>query len=178
VTPPTPPRFGPIVQNAFVVHDLEAAVAHWSSKLGIGPFYAIEHIAFGPAYFRGKPLTLDISVAIAQWGEIQIELIVQHDAAESIYTEFAARHGEGLQHVGVMTASLDEHLERLRPFGIEPVQWGATATGMRFAYLNTDAHPGAMIELIETGPAVEAFFAMVRGGGARWDGTRALRRIN
>jgi Glyoxalase/Bleomycin resistance protein/Dioxygenase superfamily len=177
VTPSGPPRFGPIVQNAFVVRDLEAAVAHWSGKLGIGPFYAIEHIAFGPAFFCGKPLSLDMSVAIAQWGEIQIELIVQHDAAESIYTEFAARHGEGLQHVGVMTPSLDEHLERLRPFGIEPVQWGATAAGMRFAYLDTDAHPGAMIELIETGPAVEAFFAMVRSGAARWDGTRPLRRI-
>ena len=101
-----------------------------------------------------------------------------HDAAASIYTEFSARHAEGLQHVGVMTASLDEHLERLRSQGIEPVQWGATANGMRFAYVDTDAHPGAMIELIETGPAVEAFFAMVRKAAENWDGTRPLRRLS
>jgi methylmalonyl-CoA/ethylmalonyl-CoA epimerase len=175
--PAPPARFGPIVQNAFVVRDLEASVAHWASKLGVGPFYAIEHIAFGPVFFRGRPLTMDMSVAIAQWGEVQIELIQQHDTAPSIYTEFAARHGEGLQHCGVMTPSLDEHLAALRPLGIEPVQWGATATGMRFAYVNSDAHPGAMIELIETGPAVEAFFSMVRNGAAAWDGTRPLRRL-
>jgi Glyoxalase/Bleomycin resistance protein/Dioxygenase superfamily len=175
--PSAPLSFGPIVQNGFVVRDLEAAAHHWSSKLGVGPFYAIEHISFGPSYFRGSPLSLDMSVAVAQWGPIQIELIVQHNTVSSIYTEFAARHSEGLQHVGVLTDSVAAHLDSLRPFGIEAVQWGETTAGMRFAYINTDAHPGAMIELIEIGPGVEAFFAKVRKGAAAWDGTRPLRRL-
>jgi catechol 2,3-dioxygenase-like lactoylglutathione lyase family enzyme len=175
--PPLLPYFGPIVQNAFVVRDLEAAVEYWSAKIGVGPFYLLDHISYGAVYFRGAPLAIDMSVAIAQWGDVQIELIVQHDGTASIYTEFLARHGEGLQHLGVMTASLDEHLERLRPLGIEPVQWGATANGMRFAYVNTDRHAGGMIELIETGPAVEAFFAKVRRAGTDWDGSRPLRRL-
>jgi hypothetical protein len=34
-----------------------------------------------------------------------------------------------------------------------------------------------MVELIESGPAVDAFFAMVRKGASRWDGTRPLRRL-
>jgi hypothetical protein len=173
----TPARFGPVMQNAFVVKDLEAAAAHWAAKLGVGPFYAIEHVAFAPVFFRGRPLTMDMSVAIAQWGEVQVELIQQHDTAPSIFTEFTARHGEGLQHCGVMTPSLDEHLAALRPCGIEPVQWGSTLTGMRFAYVNTDAHPGAMIELIESGPAVGAFFSKVRKGAAAWDGSRPFRRL-
>jgi hypothetical protein len=176
-SPTTAPLFGPIVQNAYVVRDLQTAAHHWSAKLGVGPFYAIEHISFGDVYFRGAPLAFDMSVAIAQWGEIQIELIQQHDSRPSIYSEFAARHGEGLQHVGVMTPALDEHLARLKSRGIEPVQWGATATGMRFAYVDTDAHPGAMVELIETGPAVEAFFAMVRKAAVGWDGSRPLRKL-
>jgi uncharacterized protein (DUF2126 family) len=171
------PLFGPIVQNAYVVRDLEAAVHHWSGKVGIGPFFGLEHVGFGPVYLRGAPLRLDMSVAIAQWGNVQIELIQQHDSTPSIYSEFAARHGEGLQHLGVMTPSLDDHLARLQAHGIEPVQWGATATGMRFAYVGTDVHPGGMIELIETGPAVEAFFAMVRKAAAGWDGTRPLRKL-
>ena len=171
------PHFGPIVQNAFVVRDLEAAIAHWTTKVGVGPFYLLDHIQYGEVYFRGGPVSLDMSVAIAQWGDIQIELIVQHDAAASIYTEFLARHGEGLQHLGVMTASLDEHLARLRTLGIEPVQWGATATGMRFAYVDTDRQAGGMIELIETGPAVEAFFAKVRRAADHWDGSRPVRRL-
>jgi hypothetical protein len=170
-------RFGPIVQNAFVVRDIETAVMHWSQKIGVGPFFLLEHIPFGEVWFRGRPLSIDLSVAIGQWGELQIELIQQHDATASIYTEFAARHGEGLQHLGVMCASVEEALARHRDAGIEPVQWGATANGMRFAYLGTDAHPGGMIELIEEGPAVQAFFAMVKRAGAHWDGSRPLRRL-
>jgi hypothetical protein len=172
-----PPRFGPVIQNAYVVRDIEAAVAHWAGKIGVGPFFLLEHIAFGEVLFRGRPLSIDLSVAIAQWGEVQIELIQQHDATPSIYTEFSARHGEGLQHLGVLCASVEAQLELLKAQGIEPVQWGATANGMRFAYLATDAHPGGMIELIEQGPAVEAFFALVRRAGSAWDGTRSLRRL-
>ncbi len=172
------PRFGPIIQNGFVVRDLEEAANHWAGKVGVGPFFLLEHIAFSEVYFRGRPLTLDLSIAIAQWGDMQIELVVQHDSSASIYSEFAAQHGQGLQHVGVMTAALDAHLARLRAVGIEPVQHGATANGMRFAYLDTDAQPGGMIELIEAGPAVEAFFAMVRKAAATWDGTRPLRRLS
>ena len=171
------PRFGPIVQNAFVVRDIGAAVQYWTTQMGVGPFYLLDHIEYGAVFFRAAPLKLDMSVAIAQWGEVQIELIVQHDSAPSIYTEFLERHGEGLQHLGVMTAALDQHLQELKPLGIEPVQWGATANGMRFAYLNTDRHAGGMIELIETGPAVVAFFAKIRNAAANWDGSRPLRRL-
>jgi hypothetical protein len=171
------PYFGPVVQNAFVVRDIDAAVEYWTRHVGVGPFYLLDHVQFGAVYFRGAPLTLDMSVAIAQWGSLQIELIVQHDDTPCIYSEFMARHGEGMQHLGVMTPSLDAHLERLRPLGVEPVQWGATATGMRFAYLNTDRQAGGMIELIESGPAVEAFFAKIRGAAENWDGSRPLRRL-
>ena len=171
------PLFGPVIQNGYVVHDLEEAAAHWSRKVGVGPFFTMEHIQFGPVTFRGAPLAIDMSVAVAQWGEIQIELIVQHDASPSIYTEFAARHGQGLQHLGVMTSSLDEQLERLHFLGITPVQHGQTGNGIRFAYVDTDLHPGGMVEVIETGPAVQAFFSMVRAASQKWDGTRPLRRL-
>jgi len=65
--PLTQPRFGPIVQNAFVVHDMEA---RWrtGAQDRHRSFYLLEHVAFGPVHFRGAPLTLDMSVAIAQWG--------------------------------------------------------------------------------------------------------------
>jgi len=165
------------MQNGFVVSDLEAAVKHWSGKLGVGPFFLLEHIPFGTLYFRGRPVTFDMSVALAQWGEMQIELIVQHDEMPSIYSEFRTRHGTGLQHVGVMTADLDADLARLRLNSVEPVQWGSTSTGIRFAYVNTDDHAGGMLELIERGPAIEAFFGMVRQAAVAWDGSKPLRRL-
>lgn len=172
------PRFGPIVQNGFVVRDLERAVHHWTTVVGVGPFFMLEHVDFAELYLRGAKIKIDMSVAVAYWGAIQVELIVQADGAASIYSEFAKAHGEGLQHVGVMTDSVAEHLERLRREGVEPVQWGATASGIRFAYIATDQHPGGMIELIETGPAITGFFKMAQDAARDWGGKNPLRRVS
>ena len=169
-------RFEPIMQNGYVVRDLERAARHWTQVVGVGPFYLLEHIDFGEVLFRGKPTQIDLSVAVAYWGDMQVELICQHDDSPSIYTEFARAKGEGLQHVGVMTDSIPDHLQRLKAAGVEPVQWGATANGIRFAYLGTDEHPGGMIELIERGPVIEGFFKMVRAAAQGWDGRDPIRR--
>lgn len=171
------PRFGPIVQNGYVVRDLERSMDHWTRTVGVGPFFVLEHIEFGDVLFRGKPMKIDLSVGVAYWGDVQVELIYQHDDSPSIYTEFAAAKGEGLQHVGVMTDSVDEHLTELAKHGVKPVQWGATATGIRFAYVDTDQHPGGMIELIERGRAIETFFGMAREAARHWDGRDPVRRL-
>ncbi len=172
--------FGPVMQLGFVVPDLEAAASHWA-RLGVGPFFLLEHIRFAECRYQGAPVDFDMSVAVGQWGPVQVELIRQHDATPSIYTDFDGSRSGGLQHVGVMTESVEAHLERLAPHGILPVQQGATANGIRFAYVNTDrlpgAQPGGMIELIEHGPAIDGFFAMVREAAGTWDGSRPLRRL-
>ena len=170
--------FGPVMQNAFVVDDLESAVQHWSRTLGIGPFYAFEHIKFDSLQFRGKPGQADITAAIAYWGDVQIELVVQHNQAPSIYRDFLDRGGRGLQHMAVMTDDLDAHLARLRPLGIEPVQHGQVAGGgARFAYVSSDFMPGTMIELIESGPAILGYFKVIQQAAATWDGKNPLVRV-
>jgi len=169
--------FGPIVQNGYVVSDLERAVHHWSGVVGVGPFFLLEHVQFARLQLRGRPTQVDMSVAVAYWGAIQIELIVQHNQADSIYSEFLARSGVGLQHVGVMTDSVARALEHLQARGVDPVQWGSTASGIEFAYVSTDFHPGAMLELIEHGPAIDSFFRMAYEAAQSWDGTRPLRRV-
>lgn len=171
-----PPLFGPVMQLGFVVPDLELAIEHWIRKVGIGPFYVLSHVQFAEAIYRGKPTGADISVGLAQWGEVQVELIQQFNDAPSIYRDFPYRDRGGLQHVGVMTASVADDLARLRPLGVEAVQGGSTANGIRFAYVSTDYYPGAMIELIEHGP-IDEFFAMVRKSAQDWDGSNPVRRL-
>ncbi|MGI9247261.1 MAG: VOC family protein [Steroidobacteraceae bacterium] len=170
------PHFGPVMQMGFVVPDLEAAMDHWLRKVGLGPFYVMSNIRFATSVYRGKPTDADISVAIAQWGEMQVELIQQFNDAPSIYRDFPGRDRGGLQHLGVMTQSVAADLERLGPLGIEAVQQGSTANGIRFAYVSTDYFPGAMIELIEHGP-IDDFFRMVRKAAQGWDGRDPIRRL-
>jgi hypothetical protein len=169
---------GTVMQNAFVVEDLDGAMAHWTGTMGVGPFFVMERVAFGDVWFRGAPMQgLDLTVAIAYWGDLQIELIRQNCRTPSIYTEFAASRGTGMHHMGVLSESLDHDLARLAAHGIEPVQHGATATGLRFAYVATDRHPGGMIELIQNGPDVAKAFGRMRAVAATWDGTNPIRRF-
>jgi hypothetical protein len=169
-----------VIQLGFVVPNIEAAVAHWAS-IGVGPFFLLDHIQFGRCHFRGKPLEIDLSVAVGQWGSVQVELIHQHCDTPSIYTTFDGSARGGLQHMGVMTDSVADSLTRLAERKVEPVQAGETANGIRFAYVNTDAlpgaHPGGMIELIERGPAIDGFFGLVRKAAVDWDGRDPLRRL-
>jgi methylmalonyl-CoA/ethylmalonyl-CoA epimerase len=172
--------FGPVMQLGFVVPELEPAALHWA-RLGVGPFFLLEHISFAEVLYQGQPTRFDMSAAVAQWGEVQVELICQHDAVPSIYSDFARSHRHGLQHLGVMTDSVPAHLATLAAEGIEPVQSGTTANDIRFAYINSDrmpgAHEGGMIELIEHGPAIDGFFAMVKKAAQGWDGLNPLRKL-
>jgi len=168
--------FGPVMQNAYLVRDLEGALDHWTRVMGVGPFHLFERVEFAQIWHRGRPAhDIDMSVAIAYWGDLQIELIRQNNDAPSIFSDFAPQ--TGLQHLGVITESVDKDLARLAPLGIEPIQHGTTAGGLRFAYVSTDRHPGGMIELIESNPGMQRFFAKMRNASVGWDGKDPIRRV-
>jgi hypothetical protein len=118
-----------------------------------------------------------MTAALAYSGETQIELIYQHNDAPSIYSEFLRGGRTGVQHLGVMTDSVDRDLERLSSQGVEPAQSGRTAWGARFAYLATDHDPGGMIELIEHGKVIDDAFRQIREASRTWDGRTRIARF-
>jgi hypothetical protein len=170
-------NFGPVMQIAWVVRDLHAAIDHWTGVMHVGPFFLFEHVQFAELLFRGKPSPVDMTAALAYSGETQIELICQHNDAPSIYTEFLGAGRTGVQHLGVMTASVDRDLERLGAHGITAAQSGRTAWGARFAYLATDHDPGGMIELIEHGPVIDHAFRQIRDAARSWDGRTRIAKL-
>ena len=166
--------FGPVMQNAFMVEDVQAAIEHWTRNLQVGPFFVFERVPFKEVWYRGEPATgIDLTVAIAYWGDMQIELIRQNNDVPSIYNDFRAQGRTGLQHMGVMSAHLERDLARLSGKNIVPVQYGSAA-GMRFAYVSTDFHAGGMVELIEATPKTVAFFERMRQAARMWDGRDAI----
>lgn len=167
---------GPVMQNAFVVADLDQAIRHWTGVMGVGPFFMFEHIGFRNVLYRGQAAApIDLTVAIGYWGDLQIELIHQHDDNPSIYRDFASRHGSGMHHMGVMSNTLEADLADLARLGVQPVFQGCAA-GMRFAYVQTDCHPGGMIELIEASAGARTFFSRMREAACDWDGRDPIRR--
>ncbi len=97
------PILGPATQLGFVVRDIDAAMRHWLDVFGVGPFLCMERgVSQPPAttYMREKPVLVELKLAFAFMGEVQIELIEQRNDAPSPYREFIDSGREGLQHLG------------------------------------------------------------------------------
>jgi len=170
-------RFGPIRQNGYVVRDIEAALAHWTEVLGVGPFFYFERVPIVDFRHRGEPSPIEVSIALANWGDLQIELIQQRNDAPSMYADFLAAGHEGLQHVACWYDSLDAPLELARRLGIAVGQSGCIGERGRFAYLETEGHPGTVLEISEISGAKGRFFEYVRTSAAGWDGSDPVRPV-
>ena len=108
----------PFFQIAWLVDDLDAAVQQWLSQ-GVGPFYLFPHAPLVEFHYRRSPSTVDFSVAIAQYGAMQIELIQQHDDRPSQYRDSFAPGQSGFHHMARLTTDIDADLEMYRKQGFE-----------------------------------------------------------
>jgi hypothetical protein len=61
--------------------------------------------------------------------------------------------------------------------GFRVGQSGRIGEGGRFVYFESDAHPGAVIELSEISGAKGRFFAHIAEQARGWDGSEPVRRL-
>ena len=100
--------FGPIRQLGYVVPDIEAAMQYWSETLGVGPFFYNPRVPIVNYHYRGQKYEPHNSVALANSGGVQVELIQTRNDVPSMYRDFLQAGRTGLQHCG----SLDDGLRR------------------------------------------------------------------
>ena len=170
--------FGKVCQNGYVVRDIEAAMKHWTETLGVGPFYYIERVKMDRFRYRGQPSDAEVSIALANTGDLQIELIQQRNDAPSMYRDFLSSGREGLQHMSYWTTDYQKDFDRYLSLGFKVGQEGQIGGSQgRFAYFDTETHPGTVIEISDiTGPK-GVFFEKIKKEAANWDGSRPVRLV-
>ncbi|MBI1250888.1 MAG: hypothetical protein GC189_05410 [Alphaproteobacteria bacterium] len=168
-------RLGPIMQNAYVPADFDAALAYWTKTMGVGPFFLLEHIKLDQVKHRGRPSDIDFTIAIAYWGDTQIELIKQHNDAPSIYKDWRDAGLEGMHHMCLLTD--DFAAARAASRGLEIAQEGLVPGGGEVIYVDTGGGPGTMIEILKPAPGSRELFAMMRAAAQTWDGAEPVRRL-
>ena len=127
--------------------------------------------------YRGEPSDLAVSIALANSGPLQIELIQQRNDAPSMYRDFLAAGHEGLQHVAYWTRDFDADLARLEAEGFRVGQSGCIGASGRFVYFETQAHPGTVVELSEISGPKGRFFQHIADAAACWDGSEPIRPL-
>lgn len=172
-------QFGPIRQVGYVVKDIEAAMQQWLA-LSVGPWFYKERVESTEFRYHGQPSALpELSIALANSGDLQIELIQQRDDAPTLYRDTLARNGECAQHIAYWTMDdFDAHCQRLLALGwVEGHAGRMGANRGRFAYFLRPDMPSAMVEISESTGGKAEYFAQVRQAAMDWDGSEPIRRI-
>jgi len=167
--------FGEIRQLGYVVPDIGAAMDYWSKVLGVGPWFYAERVPVVNFTYRGQPSSPITSVALANSGPVQVELIQQRNDAPTMYRDFVQAKGSGLQHVAYWTQTFDEDMERLTARGLKVVMGGEVGARGRFVYFETEYHPGSVIELSEVEGPKGRMFDLIRNAAIGWDGKDPVR---
>ena len=164
-------HFGEIRQLGYVVHDIEAAMAYWSETLGVGPWYYNPRVPIVNYEYDGQHYEPHNSVALANSGFVQVELIQTRNDVPSMYRDFLRAGRTGLQHVAYWTQNYDADVERLLAQGFKPKMSGEVGARGRFIYFDTEYHPGTVIELSEVAGPKGRMFDLIRESATGWDGT-------
>lgn len=164
--------FGPIGQIGYVVHDLEAAATGWAATTGIGPWRSTGLLELDHFVYEGEPSDVEIGIAVAYSGDVQIELIQQFNDAPSMYRDLLDTYGEGVQHVCFYPDDYDAAMDHALSSGMEVGQHGSL-WGIRFAYLRGDG--GRVIELADLPGQVRAGRQKGIDEAVTWDGTDPVR---
>jgi hypothetical protein len=167
--------FGEVRQAGYVVHDIQKEMRHWSETLGIGPWFYAERVPVRNFMYRGQPSPIEVSVALANSGPLQIELIQQRNDAPSMYKAFLDAGRTGLQHLAYWTENFDEDLRRLAAHGLKVGMSGEVGERGRYVYYETETHPGTVIELSEIAGPKGRLFRMIREASIGWDGSDPVR---
>lgn len=170
--------FGEIRQNGYVVRDIQAALKHWIEVIGVGPWFINERFPFIGFEYKGQPSDPHCTLAFANSGSLQLELIQQRNDAPSMFKDFIDAGNEGLQHVAYWPEDLDALVDPMLKQGYSIGQTAQVGEMGRFVYLETEAHPGTVIEISHLTPRRKAVFDKVREASEGWDGGDPIRDIS
>ena len=158
-----------LIQNAYVVNDIDEAIERWHGLWGIGPFFVRRHIVMPHVMYRGKPATIDMSAVYVQAGPTQVELVQQHCASPSAFHDMFAPGQEGLHHVAVIPDNYDRLVAHYVARGYPVAAEVRTAGGRGAAFIDTRPMLGHMMEVYIPGEGIEALYRDVAAAAASWD---------
>jgi len=167
------PLPGTIRQIGYIVGDLDQTLTSFL-QLGIGPWFVLRGLRQSGTY-RGQPCTVSLTLAFANSGDLQVEVIHQDDDTPSIYSEFLDSGAEGFHQLAWWAEDYDAALAAAEAAGWPAVWSGGDPGSARFAYFESPAGPATIIELMELTPATIGMADLVRSAAAGWDGSDPIR---
>ena len=138
-----------ITQVGIIVRDIEARARAWADLLGLRmPDIQITDPAeIAQTEYRGAPTHARAKLAFFHLGQVDLELI-EPIGEPSTWKDQLEGHGDSLHHIAFHIKGMQEKLAYLDSNGMPLVQRGEYIGG-RYAYVDSAAQLGAIVELLE-----------------------------
>ena len=165
-----------VAQTAFIVPDLQEAMARWVRDMRAGPFFVLPHLLAPGQVYRGQESRADVTLAMGFAGHMLIELIQPLDDHPSVYKETIELRGYGFHHLGIACVDVDASAAQYRERGYEEAYRAAVPTGGEVVYMDDGTGPRAgFLELLPVTPAMDKTFTRFWEASRDWDGSDPVR---
>ena len=162
-------------QLGFIVDDLFGEATRWAEVFGVGPFHVLPRMEPACTY-RGAASTIDMQIAVAQAGPVQIELIQQYCDRPSVYRDLVAKGESGFHQVCTATNDYDGKAAHYGARGYE-LACEIVFGGQRLAYFDTVDDFGFFTEVVEATPEFLESLDTISKTCAAWDGSDPVRIV-
>lgn len=170
------PAYKP-VQLAYFVNDVRASALKMTKTLGAGPFFVLDKIQLSRCDLRGKPGDFVHTSAYGQWGDVMMELVQQDSEGPSPFRDMYAPGEEGIHHVACFVDSMQSSIDEYALAGFALASRAETM-GSEFAFIDTSATLGHMIEIYIGDERLRGFYDFVRDAARNWDGSDPIRNLS
>jgi hypothetical protein len=160
-----------IVQNAYVVRDLDAACIQFNRLLGVGPFVGGTEFELSSHVYRGRAAdSIKLRIAFVQSGDLNLELVQLMSGAPSAFHDMFSPDQQGFHHQAIFCddyrAQRDDFVAQGCPVASEfTVPWGA-----QICYIDARHLVGHMIELYPQDAVLADLYSQAREAARAWDG--------
>ena len=139
-------KIPPPAHIGVVVKSLEESSEYYTKLFGLGPWTFLDNNPTKEQMLVGEPFKL--TVCFAQWGPVVLELL-EPRGGKSVWTDFLAKHGEGIHHTCHVVPNFDEVVADLKKHGGKMIA-GSWYKKIRWCYFEFQTS-GLVIEIMEEG---------------------------
>ena len=164
-----------IVQNAYVVRDLEEACARFHSRYRVGPFVGGAVFELGSHVYRCQPAApVKVRGVFVQAGPVNVELLQLLSDGPSAFHDMFAPGAEGLHHVALFCDDYERERDAWVAAGHSVASEFTLAWGPRICYIDARREFGHMIELYPEDTIIRGMYRQARDSALGWDGAQLI----
>lgn len=166
----------PPMQMAWTVFgDMDTAIEHWIQATGAGPFFVWRHVPLAENIHYGVPRPFDHTSAIGNWGDVQVELMLQHCDNPSHIRDICPDGRSALTSIGWVVDDMAQEVSRLEALGYPVVLTGSVNSEIRETWLDTRSLFGCYTEIFEESALLRKAELRCREASISWKGERPIR---